>query len=422
MSELAILGGPKTRSQPYPKWPVWDERDVEAVTAVVRSGRWGGHPFPGPQTAELARRFAVMQGGGYAVPMINGTVTMEVALRAAGIGWGDEVILPAYTFQATAAAPMAAGAIPVIVDIDPNTYCIDPQAVERALTPRTRAIIPVHLGHQMVDMDAILELAEKHNLIVIEDCAHAHGAKWRGCGAGSLGHFGSFSLQSSKILTSGEGGILLCRTPELAARAASIIDCGRPHALGGGEEVEGEAMMGANYRLSELQAALANIAIERFPAQSRLREQMAAYMDEALSEVTGVRVLKCDPRHTTRSFYRYIFAIDTAIFGVGHDLACAALDAEGIPAGTGYEAMHRYELFHPEKSRLAVPNAFPDYFKFDRMSFPQAERASEDEAIWLDEAIFRAEPRDLDDVIEALKKIQHNAPELAVAARQWRQP
>ena len=121
MSELAILGGSKTRTEPYPDWPVWDQRDIDAVTAVVKSGRWGGYPYPGPKTAELARRFAELQGGGYAVPMTNGTITMEVALRAAGIGWGDEVIVPAYTFQATASAPMGAGAIPVIVDVDPNT-------------------------------------------------------------------------------------------------------------------------------------------------------------------------------------------------------------------------------------------------------------------------------------------------------------
>lgn len=112
MSELAILGGPKTRKEPYPNWPVWDQREVDAVVEVVKSGRWGGYPYPGPKTAELARKFAELQGGGYAVPMINGTVTMEVALRAAGIGWGDEVIVPAYTFQATASAPMSAGAIP----------------------------------------------------------------------------------------------------------------------------------------------------------------------------------------------------------------------------------------------------------------------------------------------------------------------
>jgi len=145
MSELAILGGPKTRNEPFPQWPVWDQRDIDAVTEVIKSGRWGGYPFPGPKTAELAKKFAELQGGGYAVPMINGTVTMEVALRAAGIGWGDEVIVPAYTFQATASAPMSAGAIPVIVDVDPNTYCLDAKAAEKAITPKTKAIIPVHL-------------------------------------------------------------------------------------------------------------------------------------------------------------------------------------------------------------------------------------------------------------------------------------
>ncbi|MBI5840392.1 MAG: DegT/DnrJ/EryC1/StrS family aminotransferase [Chloroflexi bacterium] len=421
MSELAILGGPKTRTEKYPDWPVWDERDIRAVAEVVRSGRWGGFPYPGPKTAELAKKFSELQGGGYAVPMINGTVTMEVALRAAGIGWGNEVIVPAYTFQATASAPMAAGAIPVIVDVDPHTYCIDVEAAAKAITEKTKAIIPVHLGHQMADMDAVMGLAEKHNLIVIEDCAHAHGAKWRGQGAGTIGHFGSFSLQSSKTLTSGEGGILLCRTPELAAKAASVIDCGRPHALGGGtEDANGFSVMGANYRLSELQAALALVGIERFPAQAKQREEMAAYMDEALSEVKGVRVLKRDPRHTTRSFYRYIFAIDPKEFGVEHDALCAALDAEGMGCWVGYEAMHNYELFQPQKSRLAVPNAFPEYFEFGKMKFPEAARACEHEAVWLDEAIFRAGTKGVDDAVRAIKKIGANAQELNQAADELR--
>jgi len=421
MSELAILGGPKTRTEKYPDWPVWDERDIQAVTEVVRSGRWGGFPYPGPKTSELARRFAELQGGGYAVVMINGTVTMEVALRAAGIGWGDEVIVPAYTFQATASAPMGAGAIPVIVDVDPNTYCLDPRAAAKAITPKTKAIIPVHLGHQMADMDAIMELAEQHNLIVIEDCAHAHGAKWRGRGAGTIGHFGSFSLQSSKTLTSGEGGILLCRTPEHAALAASVIDCGRPHALGGGEEdAQGLSVQGGNYRLSELQSALALVGIERFPEQARQREDMAAYMDESLSEVPGVRVLKRDERHTTRSFYRYIFAIDPAAFGVEHDVLCGALDAEGVDCWTGYEAMHNYDLFQPQKSNLAVPKAFPEYFDFKKMDLPVAARACEHEAIWLDEAIFRAGAKGVDDAVAAIKKVQKNAAELNAAADELR--
>ena len=421
MSELAILGGLKTRTEPYPQWPVWDQREIDAVTEVIKSGRWGGYPYPGPKTAELAKKFAELQGGGYAVPMINGTVTMEVALRAAGVGWGDEVIVPAYTFQATASAPMAAGAIPVIVDVDPNTYCLSAEAAAKAITSKTKAIIPVHLGASMADMDAIMELAEKHNLIVIEDCAHAHGAKWNGQGAGTVGHFGSFSLQSSKTLTSGEGGILLCKSAEHAALAASIIDCGRPHALGGGDEdSNGLAVQGGNYRLSELQAALALVGIERFPEQAKQREAMAAYMDEALSEIKGIRVLKRDERHTTRSFYRYIFAIDPAEFGMEHDLLCGALDAEGIDAWTGYHAMNNYDLFQPQKSKLAVPNAFPEYFDFEKLDLPEAIRACEHEAVWLDEAIFRAGPQGVDDAVEAIKKIQKNAVEINNAADELR--
>jgi dTDP-4-amino-4,6-dideoxygalactose transaminase len=379
------------------------------VTAVVKSGQWGGYPYPGSQTAEFLRRFLELQGGHYAVAAINGTVTMEVALRAADIGWGDEVIVPAYTFQATAAAPMAAGAIPVIVDIDPDTYCIDVQAIAAAITDKTRAVIPVHLGAQMADMDAIMALAERHDLIVIEDCAHAHGARWRGQGAGTIGHFGSFSLQSSKILTAGEGGVLICRTAELAARAASIIDCGRPHDPAGRLFT-----MGANFRLSELQAALANVALDRFPEQARQREEMAAYMDEALSEIPGLRLLKRDPRHTTRSFYRYIFALEPQVLGLAHDAFCYALDQEGIPCWIGYEAMSHYELFQPQLSRLPVPSAFPERFQFDQMELPQAERACQQEAVWLDESIFRAGQQGVDDAVAAIRKIYDNRADLAV--------
>jgi len=419
MSKLAILGGESTRKEPYPPWPVYDQRDVEAVTRVVESGRWGGYPYPGPETLAFLEKFAEIQGGGYPVAMANGTVTMEVALRATDIGWGDEVIVPAYTFQATAAAPLAAGAIPVIVDIDPDTYTIDPKLIEAVITEQTKAIIPVHLGAQMADMDAIMAIAEKHDLIVIEDCAHAHGAKWNGQGAGTIGHFGSFSLQSSKIVTSGEGGVLICRTQELAARAVSVIDCGRSHPLGG-EEQGSEFSMGANYRMSELQSALANAGLERFPEQARQREQMLGYMEESLSEVPGVRLLKRDPRHTIRSFYRFIFAVDPEVFGAEHEEICAALEAEGIPCWVGYEAMHNYTLFQPQLSKLPVPSVFPEYFDFAQMELPEATRACEHEAVWLDEAVFRAGRQGVDDAVDALKKIQANAAELSEAADRFR--
>jgi dTDP-4-amino-4,6-dideoxygalactose transaminase len=242
-----------------------------------------------------------------------------------------------------------------------------------------------------------------------------------GQGAGTIGHFGSFSLQSSKTLTTGEGGILLCKTPELAAKAASIIDCGRPHALGGGaEDYTQEYQVGGNFRLSEIAAALALIGIERFPEQAKQREEMAAYMDESLSEIRGIRLLKRDPRHTTRSFYRYIFAIDPNEFGMEHDVLCGALDAEGIECWTGYEAMNNYTLFQPQKSKLAVPNAFPEYFDFKNMKLPVAERACEHEAVWMDEAIFRTGPKGVDDAVAAIKKIQQNAEELNKAADELR--
>ncbi len=372
MSQLAISGGTPIRTEAYPAWPVWDQRDIDAVTRTVKSGRWGGFPYPGPNTAAFSEKFAELQGGGTAVTMMNGTITMEVALRAAGIGWGDEVIVPAYTFQATAAAPMAAGAIPVIVDIHPDTLCTDPAAVEAAITPKTKAIIVVHLAAQVTDMDAITAIAKKHNLIVIEDAAHAHGAEWRGKGVGLWGDFGSFSLQSAKSLTTGEGGVLLIKDPHLAQRAASIIDCGRP------KDPEGvEFTMGQNYRWSELHAALGLVALERFPAQLEERSAMADYLEESLSDMPGITLLKRDLRHTRRSLYRYVFKIDPEFFGVRHDVFCQALSAEGIPVDTGYPVMSRYDLFQPYLSHLAVPSAFPEYFQSTRCPSQFTEQAAE---------------------------------------------
>ena len=412
MSDLALNGGEPVRKAPYPAWPVHDERELEAVAAVIRSGQWGGYPYPGPHSKAFAEGFAAMQGGEHAVLAVNGTVTLEVALRAAGVGWGDEVIVPAYTFQATASGAMAAGAIPVMADIDPDTYCLSVAAIEAKLTPRTRAIIPVHLGAQMADMDAIMALAERHNLIVVEDCAHAHGARWRGRGAGTFGHFGSFSLQSSKILTTGEGGVLLARTRELADGAAAIINCGRP-ADAAGQHFE----MGANFRMAEVQAALGNVALERFPEQRRQREAMLNYAEECLSDVPGVRLLKHDLRHTTRSFYSFIFAIDPQAFGAGHEPVCAALRAEGIPAHAGYPPTHRDPLFNPRLSRLPVPSAFPEYFRFEQLKFAEAERAAEQEAVWLPESTFRAGLRGIDDAAAALRKVQANAGAMAAGAK-----
>jgi dTDP-4-amino-4,6-dideoxygalactose transaminase len=412
MPELAMNGGTPVRTTPYPAWPAWDERDVEAVTSVVRSGNWGGFPEPGPNATRFEEAFAAYQGAGHGVLMANGTVTMEVALKALGIGWGDEVIVPALTFAATAYAPMAAGALPVIVDVDPRTWTVDPGHVEAAITDRTRAIMPVHLGHHMADMDRLEEIARKHGLAIVEDCAHAPGQQWRGRGAGCIGDFGSFSHQSSKILTAGEGGSLLTNDDELARRAHSLVDCGRAK-----DAEEKEFTFGANYRLGELHAALLVVAMERFPEQQRQRADAGKELERAIAEIPGIRVMPADERITRWSFYNYIFAIEPEAFaGRTNTVVCAALEAEGIPAEVQYPPMSRYELFQPSLSRLPVAVEFADRLDPNAMSFPVAEAAGLRESVYLMEDVFRDGSRGVQDATEAIAKVQRNADELPMAS------
>lgn len=408
MPELAINGGTPVRSTGYPAWPTPDDEYVAAVTDVVRSGEWGGFPEPGRHAGAFEEAFAAYQGAAHGILMMNGTVTMEVACKALDIGWGDEVIVPALTFAATAYAPMAAGALPVFVDVTPETWTIDPDQVEAAITERTKAILPVHLGHQMADMDRIMEIAAAHGLAVIEDCAHAHGQEWKGQGAGCIGDFGSFSHQSSKILTSGEGGTLLTGDEALARRAHSIIDCGRAK-----DAEEKEYTLGANYRLSELNAALLVVAMRKFPAQQAERAVAGKAFEEMAAQIAGVRVMPHDERITRWSFYNYILAIDPEAFGgATNEVVCAAMEAEGIPAEVQYPSMNRYELFQPSLSRLPVAVEFAERLDPNTMSFPVAEAAGQRESVYFMESVFRDGTRGIEDAAEALAKIQRNAAEL----------
>jgi dTDP-4-amino-4,6-dideoxygalactose transaminase len=409
LATLAINGGTPVRATPYPSWPQTDDDEyVAAVTAVVRSGVWGGFPEPGLHGGAFEEAFATYQGARHGVLMMNGTVTMEVACKALGIGWGDEVIIPALTFAATAYAPMAAGALPVIVDVTPDTWTIDPDLVEGAITDRTRAIIPVHLGHQMADMDRIMEIARRHDLAVIEDCAHAHGQRWKDHGAGCIGDVGSFSHQSSKILTSGEGGTLLTNDDDLARRAHSLIDCGRAK-----DPDEKDYTFGANYRLSELNAALLEVAMRRFPAQQEQRAIAGKAFEAMAAGIPGVTTMPVDARVTRWSFYNYILKIDPDAFaGRTNGVVCAAMEAEGIEAEVQYPSMNRYELFQPSLSRLPVAVAHADRLDPTTMSFPVAEAAGQRESVYFLETTFRDGERGIRDAAEALAKIQANAAEL----------
>jgi dTDP-4-amino-4,6-dideoxygalactose transaminase len=412
MATLAITGGTPVRTTPYPSWPQTDDEEyVAAVTEVVRSGEWGGFPEPGVHAAAFEEAFATYQGARHGIPMMNGTVTMEVACKALGIGWGDEVIVPALTFAATAYAPMAAGALPVIVDVTPDTWTIDPDLVEAAITERTRAVMPVHLGHQMADMDRLMEIATRHGIAVIEDCAHAHGQRWRDQGAGCIGNFGSFSHQSSKILTSGEGGTLLTNDETLARRAHSIVDCGRAK-----DPDEKDFTFGANYRLSELNAALLEVAMRRFPSQQEARAVAGKRFEGLAAAIPGVTVMPADERITRWSFYNYLLKIDPEAFaGRPNEVVCAAMEAEGIPAEVQYPSMNHYELFQPALSRMPVAVAYADRLDPATMSFPVAEAAGSRESVYFMENVFRDGERGVADAAEALAKIQANAGELPEA-------
>ncbi|MFN9742819.1 MAG: DegT/DnrJ/EryC1/StrS family aminotransferase, partial [Acidobacteriota bacterium] len=262
--KLAIRGGSPVRTSPFTAWPIYDGREAAGLQSVLESRNWGGYPCPNDLARELGRQFAAHHGARYGVAVTNGTVSLELALQAAGIGYGDEVIVPAYTWEGTAAAVLFSGATPVFVDVDPANYCLDPLRIEEALTPRTRAIIPVHLGFRFADMDAIMEIAGRHNLFVLEDCAHAHGGRWRDKGAGSIGHAGSFSFQTSKLMTAGEGGMVTTNDIELADQVIRLANCGRPPR----RETRGEPALGHNYRMTEFQAAVLLAQLERLEEQT----------------------------------------------------------------------------------------------------------------------------------------------------------
>jgi dTDP-4-amino-4,6-dideoxygalactose transaminase len=242
----------------------------------------------------------------------------------------------------------------------------------------------------------------------VEDCAHAHGQRWRDRGAGCIGDFGSFSHQSSKIMTSGEGGSLLTNEDRLARLAHSLIDCGRAK-----DTEEKEYTFGSNYRLGELHAALLCVAMDRFPSQQEARAETGTRFEQLVRAVPGVRVLEHDERITRWSFYRYVLAIDPGAFGGRtNQVVCDALEAEGVGAWTGYEPMSRYDLFQPSLSRLPVAIEFAERLDPARMSFPVAESAGLRESVYVDENVFRAGAAGVEDAVEAIAKIQRNADEL----------
>jgi len=308
MSKLAINGGQPIRTEPFSKWPVWDQKEIDAATEVIKSGKWGS--LHGDKTQTFEKDYAQFHEAKHGILINSGTAALRVALLAAGVGAGDEVIVPAYTFIATASAVIEAGGIPVYIDIDPATYNIDPAKIEAAITPRTKAVMPVHFGGRPADMDRIQEVAQKNNLVVIEDAAQAWGSSWKGRKVGAIGAAGCFSFQSSKNITAGEGGIILTNDDQINKMVRSHYNCGRSD---DGQWYE-HFYFGSNLRISELQSAILQVQFKRYPELLARRQKNASYLSEQLKEIDGVELLKYDSRITSNSIHLFIWFYKKAAF------------------------------------------------------------------------------------------------------------
>lgn len=397
VDRLAIHGGTPLRTRPWPAWPVWDEREVEAVAAVVRSGRWFSRD--GDRVQTFARRFAEYHQARFAVPCTNGTHALEIALRAAGVQAGDEVIVPPYTFIATASAVVQVNAVPIFADIDPDTYNLDPRAAEAAITDRTRAIIAVHIGGCPADMDAFTDLARRRGLKLIEDAAQAHGAEWRGRKIGALGDAGTFSFQASKNLNAGEGGVVLTDRKEVYDRAWSLADVGRVRE---GAWYQHEIISG-NYRMTEWQGAILLEQMERLEEQTRWRNENGLYLATKLAKIEGIRPLKRDERVTSHAYHLFIFRYDPSAFGgLSRADFIAALNAEGVPCSAGYTPLYSQGAFRVDPAT----HPFAAQRDYRAMVCPVAERVCAEEAVWLYQNLLLGTRADMDEIAAAVRKIQ----------------
>ena len=421
--QLAVNGGDPAVQEPLGKpWPIFGALEERLLQEVLTSGRWwrGGYAADGDsKVGQFEAAFARFQDAEHAVAVTNGTAALECALKAVGIGAGDEVLVPAATFVASATAVLLVNAVPVIVDVDPRNYTIAPQAVAAAITPRTRAIVAVDYGGMPCDMEALNVLGRRHDLAIVSDCAHSHGSQWQGVGTGALGDVGAFSFQMGKTLTTGEGGMVLTNDAALTERAYSYHHIGRVR----GRRFDEFLVPATNLRMTEWQGAMGLAQLTRLAAQTEVRERNATYLANCLAEVPGVAPLWRDPRVTRWGFYFWHFKFLPEHW---NGVTCAqfrrALDAEGVPCGTGHtQPLYQHPLF---AGRIAAeskgqPPAIPTSAKtvdFRQMDCPETERIYATEACSLQHRLLLGPRSDMDRVLAAMGKLWVNQDELRQVA------
>ncbi len=428
MNELALLDGKPVRTTPFHRWPVFDEREIEAVKKVISSGNWWQYSYGESsglketkegalsEVGRFQKAFARKHGCRYGVAAANGTDTLNILMRALGIGPGDEVIVPAYSYIASASCVLEVNAVPVFVDIDSDTYNIDPSRIEEAITERTKAILPVHFAGRIADMEAIGEIAGRHGIPVVEDAAQAHGASVAGRMAGSLGIAGSFSFQASKNMTAGEGGVITTNDFQLAQRAEALAWSGRKFGKGWYRFYT----LGWNARMTEFQGAILRVQLERLEEQTRSRQENASYLNSLLQDIPGFDPLPVPLDTTSHAYHLYIIRYrEEELDGIPRERIIEALQAEGIPVVAGYPIpLYKNPLFLNksfwEKGCPLSCSHYPgevDFAAYEQQC-PSAERACSREALWLKQQIFLGSREDMEDIAVACRKVAENKSRL----------
>ncbi|MBM3761266.1 MAG: DegT/DnrJ/EryC1/StrS family aminotransferase [Acidobacteria bacterium] len=380
-----------TDAETVPSWPVFDEREEDSVTRVLKSAKWGRGN--GTAVASFEERYANLTGAKHCLAVANGTSALIVALGVLGIGPGDEVIVPPYTFIATVNAVLRFNAIPIFADIDPATLQMDPKRVEEQITPRTRAIIMVHMAGGVGELGQVIEIGRKRNIPVIEDAAQAHLAEWQGKHVGPHGTLGCFSFQASKNLNSGEGGAVVTNDSALAEKAFAFHNNSRGRTQPG-TEFHYE-MSGANLRLTEFQGALLTAQMSRIESQALRRAGNAKVLDQMLGKVDGLTPYRVAKDCTRNAYHLYMFRYDAAKFG-GKPRAAflKAMAQHKVPASAGYAPLQDEPFLQNTFDSRGYEFAYgKNYFrKWRKRNDCPVNRKACGEAVWFTQNLLLGEP------------------------------
>jgi dTDP-4-amino-4,6-dideoxygalactose transaminase len=411
----ALLGGSPVRTKPWPVWPDWRPEEYDQqITKVLHSGAWSRANV----VSEFEKKWAEMIGTKRALAVTHGTSALIAAVAQMDIGGGDEVIVTPYTWISSVQAILMNGAMPVFADVDPYTYQIDPAKIEAKITPRTRAILPVHILGLPANMPAIMKIAQKHNLIVIEDACQGWLAEISHQKVGTFGNAGCFSFQTSKHLPLGEGGAIVSSDDKFMDRCFSYHNCGFPYGAVIGGIGQGAVMLGSKMRLTEYQAAIGLAQLGKLDEQTTQRNVSAKYLKSKLEQIPGIVPYRLHENVTRAAFHMFCFRYKKEEFkGLPREAFLKALRAEGIPNMSGYapylnKQPYLENAFQTKNFRKMYSREDLDFGKFtERNQCPESDALC-NESVWLTQIMLLTEKTDLDDIYNAIEKIRNNADQI----------